>query len=128
MQQRSTFGQSWTENAMALKFTDEQQDKAVVVAIGGRLDGTGAPELEAHCLALIRGGSSRLVLDLAAVDYVSSAGLRSLLVVAKSVKAAQGTMVLCALVPMVREVMTISCFDKILTLVENREAALASLR
>lgn len=113
---------------MALKFTDEQQDKAVVVAIGGRLDGTGAPELEAHCLALIRGGSSRLVLDLAAVDYVSSAGLRSLLVVAKSVKAAQGTMVLCALVPMVREVMTISCFDKILTLVENREAALASLR
>lgn len=113
---------------MTLKFTDEQLDGAVIVAVDGRLDGTGAPELEVHCIGLIRSGSARLALDLAAVPYISSAGLRSLLVVAKSIKAAHGALVVCGLVPMVREVMAISCFDKILTLVDGREAALASLR
>lgn len=113
---------------MTMQFTDVEQEGVVLVAMGGRLDGTGAPDLEAHCLALIRGGFTRLALDLAAVPYISSAGLRSLLVVAKSIKAAHGALVICNLAPMVREVMTISCFDKILTLVGDRAAAMASLR
>jgi anti-anti-sigma factor len=117
-----------TEKTMAVNFTDVPQDGATVVAVSGRLDGTGAPGLEAHCLTLIKDGTTRLALDLAAVDYISSAGLRSLLVIAKSVKAAHGALALCCLAPMVREVMAISCFDRILMIVDDRTAALASLR
>ena len=108
-----------------LNIANEKQGDVCVVAIGGRLDGTGAPEVESHCRGLIDGGDERLLLDLAEVEYISSAGLRSLLVVAKQVKAAGGVLVLCCLSPMVREVMDISGFDKILKLSANRDAALA---
>ncbi len=108
-----------------MKIADAKQGDVCVVSIGGRLDGAGAPEVEAHCRGLIDGGEVRQLLDLAEVAYISSAGLRSLLVVAKRIKAAGGVLVLCSLTPMVREVMEISGFDKILTLAADRDAALA---
>lgn len=106
----------------------EKQDGTAIVAAGGRLDAAGAPELEARCKALIQEGSKRLLLDMAKVEYVSSAGLRSLLVLAKAVKLSGGAMVLCGLVPAVRDVMTISGFDNILSLAADRPAALALLK
>lgn len=108
-----------------LKITDTKQGAVCVVAIGGRLDGAGAPELESHCRTLMDGGDRRQLLDLAEVEYISSAGLRSLLVAAKQIKASGGVLVLCSLTPMVREVMEISGFDKILKLAADRDAALA---
>ncbi len=107
--------------------TEMQKDVAVVVA-GGRLDAAGAPEIEASCKGLIQKGSKRLLLDMAAVEYISSAGLRSLLVLAKAVKAVGGAMVLCSLTPAVREVMTISGFDNILSLAADRSAAMGLLK
>ena len=68
------------------------------------------------------------MLDLTGLEYISSAGLRSLLVLAKAVKSAGGAMVLCCLTPAVREVMTISGFDNILALAADRPAALALLK
>ena len=112
---------------MTLKLNDTKQGAIAIVAVAGRLDGAGAPEIEKHCKTLIQGGATRLLLDIEGVDYISSAGLRSLLVMAKSVKAVNGSLVLCNLSPMVRDVMTISCFDKILTLAVDRAAALAAL-
>ena len=106
----------------------EKQDGTAIVAAGGRLDAAGAPELEARCKALIQEGSKRLPLDRAKVEYVSSAGLRSLLVLAKAVKSASGALVLCNLVPAVRDVMTISGFDNIVALAADRPAALALLK
>ena len=103
--------------------TEMQKDVAVVVA-GGRLDAAGAPEIEASCKGLIQKGSKRLLLDMAAVEYISSAGLRSLLVLAKAVKAGGGALALCGLTPAVREVMCISGFDNILPLAEDRAAGL----
>ena len=112
---------------MILKLTNTKQGVVTIVSVAGRLDGAGGPEIETHCTTLIKGGATRLLLDIAGVDYVSSAGLRSLLVMAKSIKAVNGSLVLCNLSPMVRDVMAISCFDKILTLAVDRDTALAAL-
>lgn len=106
----------------------EKQSQVAVVVAGGRLDAAGAPEIEASCKALIQEGSKRLLLDMVKVEYISSAGLRSLLVLAKAVKSAGGAMVLCSLTPAVREVMTISGFDNILVLATDRAAALERLK
>ncbi len=106
----------------------EKQNQVAVVTVGGRLDAAGAPEIEASCKALIQEGSKRLLLDLAKVEYISSAGLRSLLVLAKAVKSVGGAMVLSSLTPAVREVMTISGFDNILSLAADRAAALELLK
>lgn len=111
-----------------MELSIEKQNRTAIVAAGGRLDAAGAPELEARCKALIQEGSNRLLLDLAKVEYVSSAGLRSLLVLAKAVKSAGGALALCSLVPAVRDVMTISGFDNILPLAADRPAGLELLK
>ena len=102
----------------------EQMNGADVVVLSGRLDAAGAPEMESSCRQRIDEGARRLLLDMGGVEYVSSAGLRSLLVLAKAIKTAGGTMVLCGLTDTVREVMTISGFHNILTLATDRAAAL----
>jgi anti-anti-sigma factor len=83
-------------------------DGFTAVAISGRLDAMTAPAAEATLNGTIDGGASRLVLDLAGLEYVSSAGLRVLLAAAKRVSRLNGKLVLCALQPAVREVLEIS--------------------
>ena len=111
-----------------MELTIEKQTGTAIVAAGGRLDASGAPDFESRCKTLIQEGTSRLLLDFAKVDYISSAGLRSLLVLAKAVKSAGGALVLCCLAPAVRDVMTISGFDNILPLAADRTAALQLLK
>lgn len=110
-----------------MEIDNERLNEVTVVTVDGRFDATGAPEMESHCKQLLAEGSKRWVLDLGNLVYISSAGLRSLLVLAKTLKAAGGAMVLCQLTPMVREVMDISGFDKIFTIVLDRDSALAAL-
>lgn len=101
---------------------------ATILCASGNLDAAGAPGFEEQGRNLLRGGAQRLVLDLADVEYISSAGLRSLLVLAKTAKSAGGAMALCGLAPAVRETMTISGFDHILALAADRAAALDLLK
>jgi len=64
------------------------------------------------------------VLDLGEVDYISSAGLRVVLMLAKRQKQNAGKLVLCRLQPEVHEVVDISGFLSILTVVPDRATAL----
>jgi anti-anti-sigma factor len=98
-----------------------------VACVTGRLDVQGADVLEAHALQRLAGGELRLVLDLAEVDYVSSAGLRSLLVVAKKVQSIHGRLALCCLTPMVLNVINISGFQQLLQICGTQEEALAAV-
>ena len=83
----------------------------------GRLDATNAATVETELLALLGSGGGQLQLDLAGLDYISSAGLRVLLVVAKAAKAKGGKLSLRAPQPQVLEVIRISGFDRILPIV-----------
>jgi anti-anti-sigma factor len=94
--------------------------------IEGRLDVQGAAVLETYAQQRLSAGEVRLVLDLAGVDYISSAGLRSLLVVAKKVQAVNGCLVLCGLTPMVLNVMSISGFQQLLKICVTEEEAVAA--
>ena len=69
-----------------------------------------------------------LVLDLAGLDYVSSAGLRVLLKAAKEARAAGSRFALAGLRPAVREVFEVSGFFAVLTAYPTRAEALAALR
>jgi stage II sporulation protein AA (anti-sigma F factor antagonist) len=93
--------------------------------IEGRLDVQGAVVLETYAQQRLGAGEVRLVLDLAGVDYISSAGLRSLLVVAKKVQAVNGSLVLCALTPTVLNIMSISGFQQLLKICATEEEAVA---
>lgn len=69
-----------------------QKDTALAIALEGRLDTTTAPQLEAELKKSLN-GITRLELDFAALEYISSAGLRVLLA-AQKVMNKQGEMVI----------------------------------
>lgn len=87
--------------------------KTMVVTLGGRLDGLSAPDLTRELEALILAGHRRLLLDLAGVPYISSAGLRVLLVILKKIRPAGGELVLAGARPLVEETLKSSGLDKI---------------
>jgi anti-anti-sigma factor len=102
-------------------------EDVLFLALQGRLDSVNAAEVEASIKERITQGASRIALDFSEIVYVSSAGLRVVLVVAKRLKEIGGRLVLIGLAPSVREVFAISGFLQILTVCEDREAALAEL-
>jgi len=77
---------------------------------------------------VLAGGTPRLAIDMSALQYISSAGLRVLLVVAKKVQQAKGKVVLFGLGPHVREVFSISGFDKIFSIQSDAAEAVAAVR
>ena len=61
----------------------KKETAATVVTITGRLDAVTAPEYESKIKAVIAGGAVLLAVDFEKLNYISSAGLRALLVTAK---------------------------------------------
>lgn len=111
---------------MAVTIRDEQAGSVAVVAIDGRLDGAAAPQLDDHLVSAIGRGSA-LVLDLSGLDYVSSAGLRVLLKVAKQAKAAKKHLALAGITSAVKEVFDISGFTAIFAIHSDRAGAVAAV-
>jgi anti-anti-sigma factor len=95
---------------------------------GGRLDSATAPGFEREMIAATQAEVRRLLIDLANLAYVSSAGLRVLLLAAKRMRAAGGRIALCGLQPRVAEVFEISGFGAIVPVYPDRDSALAALR
>ena len=98
------------------------------VSLNGRLDSVTSSGLEKSLQTLFEVSGSLTLLDFSGLSYVSSAGLRVVLMAAKRAKQSQGRLVLCGLLPHVREVFEISGFLKILNVVDDSTAALAHLR
>lgn len=96
-----------------------------VLAPAGRLDANTSPAFEQEMLDELTRSPHGLVMDFSALLYVSSAGLRVVLLAAKKVKAQGGVFVLCGLKPAIAEVFRVSGFLSILTVEPDRAAALA---
>jgi stage II sporulation protein AA (anti-sigma F factor antagonist) len=108
-----------------MEIREERSGDVLIVAPKGRVDTTTSGDLEARLLRHLEAGERRVLLDMDAIDYISSAGLRVLLLLAKRLKAAQGELVLCALGPAVRQVFELAGFVSIFRLEPSREQALA---
>lgn len=95
-----------------------QYADVVILKLAGRVDQETSASLQARLQELIGRLSPPhtvgLVLDLAGVPYMSSAGLRALMVGAKESKAKGSKLAIAALQPVVREVFHISRFDKVI--------------
>jgi len=89
----------------------------------GRIDGTNAGGAEADIKAMIEAGNTSLVLDLSGVDYMSSAGLRVVLVAAKSTRAAGGKTVIAGARPAILEILKMSGFDRVIEITPDLEQA-----
>ena len=108
-----------------MTITPETTAQATIVPLLGQINSANAGALEAQLLTLVDGGVRQLVLDFAALDYISSAGLRLVLVVAKRLKQDNGQFLLCGMQSHIREVFDISGFLAILNVTATRAEALA---
>ena len=93
----------------------------------GRVDSSSSAAFEAALLPRIRDGARRVVLDLSGVEYVSSAGLRVMLMAAKAAKAGGGQLALFGLSPTVEEVFQVSGFSKIIPILATEAEALSAV-
>ena len=108
-----------------MRIETRREGRTVLVSPSGRLDGAGAPALEAElCDAARLGG--RVVLDGRGLDYVSSAGLRALLIGAKTCVQEGGELAVAAFGPECRAVVEASGLLSVLDYHETREAALTA--
>jgi anti-sigma B factor antagonist len=111
-----------------MEFAHESAGDVIVARLAGRLDSSSAPAAEEQLTGLIGGEAPRLAIDLTGLDYISSAGLRVLLLAARKVQQAHGKLALFGLAPHVREVFAISGFDTIFQVRDDAAAALAAVR
>ena len=110
-----------------MEIEERAEGSSVVVSLSGRLDGISAPKLEARVAAIVDRGDVRIALDCGGMSYVSSAGLRALLVCARKCQQGGGKLTIAALKPECRSVMEMSGFLAIIECHETSDAALAAL-
>jgi stage II sporulation protein AA (anti-sigma F factor antagonist) len=111
-----------------MRIAEERAPRVLVVAPVGRLDSVSATELERHLMSRIDAGERRLVIDLAAVEYISSAGLRVLLLAARRLREPPSALVLCGMGPSVRTVLELAGFVPLFAIEPARVQALERLR
>ena len=105
----------------------ERQEGALVAKPEGRIDGINASDFEKALREAIDEEGGSLVVDLAGLTYISSAGLRAILLIAKLLAQRNAKFGLCSLSDPIREVFEISGFDKIVSIHASRAEALAAV-
>src|SRR5690348_291346 len=110
-----------------MDIVEAKSPEALTLALKGRLDASSSGSLEEKVLKHIEGGERRIIIDFAQLDYISSVGLRVLMLASKRLKPVGGRLVLCALQPAVRQVFDIAGFSTILAIVDTRDQAVAKL-
>lgn len=108
-----------------MEFENEKKGDHLVLKVKGRMDAVTAPEFEKECTGYIDEGERSFVVDLGGLDYISSAGLRSILSTAKKLKANQGKIVFCGLQGMVQEVFKVSGFSSMFPVAATVDEAVA---
>lgn len=109
-----------------MRITREQKGSFVVLAVQGRMDAQTSGEFEGICQDCASQGATDLIADLSGLEYISSAGLRSILASAKKIRGTGGTMKFCGLSGMVEEVFQVSGLGTMFTVAATAEEAFAS--
>lgn len=112
------------ENILTMVKQLSQSDLRVV-PLAGRIDAATAPVVNKAVRAAMEDGVRQIVVELREVTFLSSSGLRTLLLLARELRRDGGDLVLCALQPQVAEVFHLTGFDQIFQLHHTREEAAA---
>lgn len=102
-------------------------EKAVLLRVTGRMDAENAPQFEQACEQWIGRGARQLIADLDGLEYVSSMGLRSFLSVAQKLQSQSGSLCLCGLKGLPRQVFEMTRLIGLFPVFENSGQALARL-
>ena len=106
--------------------TDRADDKLILTPVE-RIDSSVARDFEDFVQERVSEGNVKLIVDFSRLSFISSAGMRVLLINAKKLRIrGGGKLVLCNMRDSIREIFSISGFDHIITICGTLEEALDS--
>ena len=107
-----------------MEFDVDEIGAVTVVRISGYLNTQTTPEAQNQLVQIIENGAKKILIDFEGLKYISSAGLRFLIVAAKQLTSVSGQLRVCNLNSVVQEVFDISGFTKLIPVSNSRAAAL----
>jgi anti-anti-sigma factor len=110
-----------------MEIQKEQVGDVYVVTVNGRLDGIYSSAFANQVGELITGANPKILIDFTDIDFVTSAGLRALLLLMKKAQASGSVFALCGVNEQVREVLDISGFTAMFSIHSNRAEGIAAL-
>lgn len=110
-----------------MNIESRREGNAGVVTVSGRMDAESAPQFESVCEELLKSGASHVVVGMADLQYVSSMGLRSFLVIARQAQAKGGGVLLCGMKGFVKEVFDMTHVTQLFPLYETTDSAVQSI-
>ncbi len=111
-----------------MEIIQEKKDNFVILKLEGRLDTNTASVLEEKLMGLINNDEIKLIVDFTQLDFISSSGLRVLLMAGKKIKTVNGKLALCALQDHVKEVFDVAGFTMLFAIFSSQDEAVKSLR
>jgi anti-anti-sigma factor len=109
-----------------MNILSSEENGVTILAFTGRLDTNTVAAVDQAFATAVAAGGRNFVWDFAQLNYISSAGLRTVLQALKQVSAKGGKLVVCSLSRNVHEVFDISGFKSLLTICPDRAKALAA--
>lgn len=107
-----------------MELTEQKTDQGVIIGIIGRLDTTNYAVLEKRLMDLLDSHQDKILVECSKMDYISSSGLRILLMALKKITAMKGKFALCGLQENIHEIFEISGFTSIFEIHPTREDAI----
>ena len=101
-----------------------KEEGMIIVSVKGRMDAITSVDFEKNFTEWISNGENHFLIDLSEMDYISSAGLRSILKISKQLQMRNGKMIFAGLQDSVREVFRISGFETIFQIRKTMEEAM----
>lgn len=109
-----------------LNIVTESYKRAVLVKASGRIDSSSASQFDATLKGLIADGQNNLVVDLSEINYMSSAGLRTIVAAHRECRKKGGDVHLAAPSERVSEVLSLAGLHTIFTVFDDTTAAVGS--
>ncbi len=110
-----------------MEIKTERESGALIACAEGRIDGINVREFEEAITAAIGETESVVIIDLEHLSYISSAGLRTILLTAQNLWKRDAKFALCSLPDSIREIVEVAGFDKVIPVHADRAQAVAAL-
>jgi anti-anti-sigma factor len=110
-----------------MEITQKEENGIIFISIKGRLDADSSPEAERVVKEALSEQVTRVLFNLDALEYLSSAGLRVLLSAAKEMRRRDGKIALCSLNEFVKEIFEVSGFQSLIPITESVESGIEVL-
>jgi anti-anti-sigma factor len=111
-----------------MEISPRHHGDVLILDVSGRLDASTSGSAHDALVSFANSGAKRVVLDLDKLDYVTSAGLRVILTLAKLLQFSRGELKICRASAPVKEVLEASGFNSLIKMFDDEKAAIASWR